>query len=138
MARFDTKGLDNIIGSMKRVGELSGAIADEMLIAGAEEVKQAWRQAAKIHGHVETGDMHDSIGYSRKPKTVNDIKSIDIYPQGKDRKGKRNAEKAFILNYGTKKRPGSHWVDTADALSAEPVTRVMTEIWTKHLESEEL
>ena len=63
MARFQTDGLDDLIADLKAMGELSGTMADEMLMAGAEEVKKAWRQSALMHGHRDTGDMIDSINY---------------------------------------------------------------------------
>ena len=138
MARFSTEGLDGIIDDLKAIGELSGEMADEMLLAGAEEVKQAWRRAAKMHSHFDTGDMFNSINYSRKPKLVSDIKMIDIYPQGTDRKKVRNAEKAFILHYGTSKRPGSRWIDTADDLSAEPVEKAMREVYETRMKERNL
>jgi len=132
MARFDTSGLDALVAEMEQAGELAGAIADEMLIAGAEAVKQAWQQAAEQHGHRDTGAMIASIGYPRGPQTVGDVKSIDIYPQGVDGHGVRNAEKAFILHYGTSKRPGSHWVDTADAICDGTVIPAMAAVWESH------
>ena len=134
MARLEMDGFDELLAEMKRMGELSGEVADKMLMAGAEEVKKAWRQSAKRVPHRVSGDLIESIDYARKPKTAGDIRTIDIYPQGKDRKGVRNAEKAFILNYGTKTRTASHWVDDADRASGEPVMQAMTEIWGKHLE----
>ena len=86
MARFDTSGLDDVIREMEQLGELYGETADEMLMAGAEEVKKAWKESAERHKHRDTGDMIKSIGYSRQPKRVGDIRSIDIYPQGTDQK----------------------------------------------------
>jgi hypothetical protein len=71
--------------------------------------------------------------------------SIDIYPQGKDKKGTRNAEKAFILHLGTtsntaqkrrkKKKfsgpgiPRTLWVDDADRASEPRVMDAYTRIW---------
>ena len=121
MARFDTSGIDEIINEMKNLGELIGPTADRMLVAGAEEVKKAWKSAAEMHGLRDTGDMINSIGFAKTPKEVSGIKQIDIYPQGKDRKGVRNAEKAFILHYGTKHIKATHWVDDADNISANTV-----------------
>lgn len=134
MARFEMEGFDELLADMKRQGELVGEVADRMLMAGAEEVKKVWRQSAERVPHRVSGDLIESIDYARKPKTAGDIRTIDIYPQGKDRKGVRNAEKAFILNYGKKNKAPSHWVDDADRASGEPVMQAMTEIWEKHLE----
>ena len=146
MARFRTDGIDDIIEQMKALGELSGEVADEMLLRAAEEVKKAWRQAARRHKLKLTGQLINSIGYPRRPKTVGDVRTIDIYPQGNStytigsdgervdrKKPVRNAEVAFILHYGTSKKPATFWVDTADELAAVPVQEVMEEIWDREL-----
>ncbi len=146
MARFRTEGLDEIIEQMDKMEQSTGELADRMLFAGAEEVRLAWRKAAKLHGLIDTGEMFDSIGYPRRPKIINNVKSIDIYPQGyskitSDGDGKtikrkqkvRNAEKAFVLHYGTSKRPGSYWVDTADDLAGPQVEERLSEIFTDWL-----
>jgi len=125
MARFDTSGIDDMINELGKIGELVGETADRMLLAGAEEVKKAWKKSAEMHGLRDTGDMIDSINYASTPKTAESIRQIDIYPQGKDRKGVRNAEKAFILHYGSSKIDATHWVDDADKLAAEPVQKAM-------------
>lgn len=157
MARFDTQGLDELLADMKKQGELVGEVADKMLMAGAEEVKNAWRASAERNQLRDSGDMIESIGFPRKPKTAGDVRTIDIYPQGRDRKGVRNAEKAFILNYGTagsnslnaqRKRkkqdkrkgpgiPATHWVDDADKASGEPVMAAMERIWDEHLKGQQ-
>lgn len=129
MARFDTSGLDGVLDEMARLGQESGEAADEMLRAGAEMVREAWKRSAQEHGHRDTGDMIDSINYSHTVKKAGDVRMIDIYPMGKDRKGIRNAEKAFVLHYGTSKREGSHWVDDADRYSEETAIPAMIRIW---------
>jgi len=134
MARFSTTGMTEIIEQMDKMGQTTGELAEKILFAGAEQIKQCWKKAAKMHGHIDTGQMFESIGYPKKPKKNSDILSIDIYPQGKERDtiskkdghiipGTREAEKAFVLHYGTSKRPGSHWVDTADDLSGPAVEK---------------
>lgn len=146
MARFKTSGLDATIRQMKELGEMSGKVADRMLTAGAEEVKKAWKKAADIHGLRLTDQMRDSIGYPRKPKDVNGVRTMDIYPQGVStytvtKKGKRierkkairNAEIAFINHYGTSRKPATHWVDTADELAEQPATDAMKAIWDEEL-----
>lgn len=135
MARFETTGLDELIADMHRLGAESDQIADDILMAMAAEVAIAWDRAAREAGHILSGDMVHSIGYPRKPKVINDVKTIDIYPQGKDSKGVRNAEKAFILHYGTSKIKGSRFVDRADQLSGPAVQTVAEQLWDKYLES---
>lgn len=129
MARFDCDGLDELIQQMTDVGELlNGETADKMLMAGAEQVKIAWQNAADQHGHRDTGAMIESIGYKR-PQDVGGMRSVDIAPQGSDAKGVRNAEKAFILNYGTSRIKASHWVDDADKACEATVVPAMAAVF---------
>jgi hypothetical protein len=139
--------MDELIQDMDRLGQTTGEFAERVLFAGAEEIKKAWRKAARLHGLIDTGEMFDSIGYANKPYRARDILSIDIYPQGYSvsttnaagekvkRKIKvRNAEKAFVLHYGTSRFPATHWVDTADDLSGpavESTCRELLEQWLK-------
>lgn len=136
MARFDVSGLDETIEEMKRLGQMTGQTADAMLMAGAEEVRKAWRQSAEEHRHRDTGDMIASIGFARTPKDVGSIRTIDIYPQGKDKRNIRNAEKAFILHYGTTKIRGSRWVDDADKISEQTVVPAMIRVWEQFLQNQ--
>jgi len=64
---------------------------------------------------------------------VGDVRTIDIYPQGKDGRGIRNAEKAFILHYGTKRLTGSGWVDEADAICSNTVIPAMEAVLDDYL-----
>lgn len=136
MARFDISGLDETIEEMKRLGQMTGQTADAMLMAGADEVRKAWRQSAEEHRHRDTGDMIASIGFARKPKEIGSIRTIDIYPQGKDKRNIRNAEKAFILHYGTTKIRGSRWIDDADKISEQTVVPAMIRVWEQFLQNQ--
>ncbi len=134
MAQFSTDGIDSIAEEMAWMGEAAGEVADEMLLAGAEEVKRAWKETAERHGYRETGDMIESIRADKAPKSdANDVRRISVYPRGEDRKGVRNAEKAFLLHYGTSKIHGSHWVDEADQDAGPMVQDVFEKIWDRHL-----
>lgn len=135
LARFDMSGLNSVIDEMRRLEEDTGPTAERMIMAGAEEVNKAWRRSAEEHNHRDTGDMIESIGYPRQPFKIGGALSIDIYPQGTDHKGVRNAEKAFILHYGTSKRPGSRWVDDADRYSEDTAVPEMKRIWDEYVQS---
>lgn len=135
MARFDMSGLEETIRDMQRMGQQSGNAAKAVLQAGAEKVKVAWRAATEAHGLVDTRDMLESIGFARNPKQIGDMLSIDIYPQGRDRKGVRNAEKAFILHYGTSRHPATRFIDDADAMSEAEAIPAMEEIWDQYIKT---
>ena len=125
MAQFSTDGIDSIAEEMAWMGEAAGEVADEMLLAGAEEVKRAWKETAERHGYRETGDMIESIRADKAPKSdANDVRRISVYPRGEDRKGVRN---------GTSKIHGSHWVDEADQDAGPMVQDVFEKIWDRHL-----
>lgn len=113
MAKLMSEGMDDILAELARLQDTDG-VADRMILAGADEVKKAWQAEADSRGHRRTGAMIASVGYARAPKKAGDALTIDIYPQGKDRRGVRNAEKAFLLHYGTSRIPGDHWVDAAE------------------------
>lgn len=147
MARFSSSGLDEIIEDMEKMGQTTGALADKMLLAGAEQVKIAWKEAATKHGLRLTSQMFNSINYSRKIKTVRDVKQVDIYPMGMStytqKNGKkyarqepvRNAEVAFINNYGTPDGTvkATHFVDTADDIAGPKVEEVLRKIYDEWL-----
>lgn len=151
MARFDTQGLNELLVELAYYDMQTGPTADRMLLAGAEVVKDAWKQEATRRKFCDTGAMINSIGYPRAVKSAADIRSVDIYPQGADKRGTRNAEKAFVLHWGTqsaasvkrrKKKgkkfsgpgiPATHWVDDADRLSGPGVMEAYTRIWDEFL-----
>jgi len=151
MAKLRTTGIDDLILSMKELGELSGEVADEMLLRAAEELKKAWREAIVRHGLVNTGGLRDSVGYE-SIKQEGDVKRIDVLPLGKStqmknqktgktykrKKAVRFAEIAFINHYGTSSRPATHFVDTAEELAKGKVEQVMNEIWTETLKKKGL
>lgn len=150
MPNMKIDGLDALVTAMERDVVRAEALFDQMLYAGAEEVRKGWQQAAREQGHVDTGEMLGSIGYSKKPKQTGDLRYVEIYPVGK-RKGtnKRHAEVAYVLHYGTqgstgwraklrlkskkyKNRPGipgSSWVDRAEEISAQTSLDAMWKIW---------
>lgn len=135
MARFEiTSDLNALFDEVARMGEASGEVADRMLTAAAEEVKRSWKATAESYKLRDTGAMIESIGYPRGVTTVGDVRCVDIYPQGKDAHGVRNAEKAFLLHYGWSSFPATHWIDAADEASADPVERAMLEIWDAFIE----
>lgn len=135
MARFDTTGLDDLISDMQRLGQGSGAVAEAMVSAAAAEIRSAWRESAEAHGHRDTGAMIESIGFPFPVQNMGGILYRDIYPQGKDSKGVRNAEKAFILNYGSSRIRPSYWVDEADEKSAPRIQEKLEKMWAEFLDT---
>lgn len=133
MASFACEGLDELVNEMRKLGQMRGPVVDEMLDAAAEIVRDGWKESAKAHGHIDTGAMINSIDF-----TVNgDVRALyrDIYPQGTDAKGVRNAMKAFILHYGKSSKAGTYWVDEAEMKAGPSAIAACQEIWDRFLQS---
>lgn len=131
------EGLDDVIDQMGRMGMLAAPVADEMLVAGAGEMKKAWVNAINRFNHVDTGQMRRSVGFGRKPESNLSARSLDVYPRGKDKKGVRNAEKAFVLHYGrsgSKPIPASHFVDVAETEGEPKAAAAMEARWDRFVE----
>lgn len=118
------EGLDEVYREMTRLGEIAGPTADRMAEAGAAEVVAGWKQAITEAGLVKTGAMKNSVAAGKVRGG-----RCDIYPQGKDAKGTRNAEKAFILHYGSSRVKATRFVDRAEEISEPRAVEVMTRIW---------
>ena len=127
MARLEFSGLDGLIEQMERTGRLHDqALVDAMLLAGAEAAKEVWKQVATEKGYIDSGEMINHIGYSKKPQRLDDAGFVSIYPQGTDSKtGVRNAEKAFRLHYGWSRKVGSNWVDEVSERMQAPCEAAM-------------
>ena len=137
---LDTSGLDDMIAQMRKMGENSGKMADAMVLAAGEEIKAAWVEVAERRRHRRSGAMIEAIGYAHEVKTISGIKYVDVYPQGKDGKGRkkpvRNATKAYVLHYGKKAwktRSGDDWVDEADAKAEPRIAKKLPQMWEQYL-----
>ena len=135
MANMDTSGLDELIRDMQRMGEDASEVAQAMVREAASVIRDAWKESAEKHGLIDTGAMIESIGYPGPVARIGDALYRDVYPLGKDRKGTRNAEKAFVLNYGTSRILPTYWVDEAEDAAAPRVQERLEKIWNDYLET---
>ena len=133
MAKLSFDGLDDVIKQMGKMGQLSGNVANEMLQAGADEMKKAWQNTISRFGRVDTGAMKRSVGYG-KVEDKFAAKTLEVYPRGKDRKGVRNAEKAFVLHYGRSNMTGSHFVNKAEADGEPKAAAAMEARWDRFMQ----
>lgn len=135
MATIDTSGLDEMIRAMERLGQNTEAVASVMLEAGAQDIQSAWKESMEEHRLRDTGDMIDSVIVA---KGAGGARYRDILPNGKDRKGVRNAEKAFVLHYGrngARKIKATYWLDDAEAQGNVRVENTVNGLWGQYLET---
>ena len=128
MAKFNVVGFDDIEKAIIARGEAVTPAVDAMLQAGAEVLVEAQKAESKAMGVYDTGDFHNSIK-STPIKENADGRYLDVYPQGKDRKGVRNATKGFIAEYGKKNVPARPWMSSANEKCAEELHEAMREKW---------
>lgn len=129
MARLKSQGLDALANDLKQLGKDITEVEEEMLDAGAQEIVAAWKEGITSAGHVDTGEMRDSVKATKKRKQ----KAREIYPQGKDSKGVRNAEKAFVNHYGKGSKPGDRFVDKIEDAAEPKAAARMQSILNAHL-----
>ena len=130
MARMEFSGVEEVMNQLFAESERLERKATEMLGEAGQVVVKAWQDAIEDHGHVDTGDMKNSVRASAVKKT-GEAYTSSIYPHGRDRKKQSNAEKAFVLYYGTSRIRGDHFVDDAEERASEAAERAMEEIWTR-------
>lgn len=133
MANFGIKGADELADELIRMGEATGETARRMVTRGAAELVQGWVDKIKEHDHVDTNAMWKAV----KPGKIKDdggVLSVEVYPRGKDEKGVRNAEKAYILHYGWKKKEGTHFVDEVEEEGGAKAVEAMTEIFNQYID----
>ena len=133
MADFNVTGIDDIAEMLKKAGELgNGEIVGKIQQARAEIYVEKWKSAidkAIRNKKRSTGDMKKSVGIKKAGGTA-----VDVYPLGKDRKGVRNAEKAYIHHYGRSNQKASRFVDIAEADAEKPAFEAAQKIMDEFIE----
>lgn len=132
MAKFEINGVERIIDELGSMDALTGPMAEEMIREGAKKIVGTWKSVIERRGHVDTGAMLKSVK-SKKPSGGTEALEREIYPLGKDAKGVRNAEKAFILHYGWKSRQGDHFIEEIMDESVEPAVSAMEAVMDKYM-----
>lgn len=143
MARVEFSGIDELSLSLKEVAELPDEVIDAMLDARADVVVAAQRQAAKrmLKGPYVTGETSRSIKKG-KPKLRDGHRVLYVTPTGSRKRGRakavRNAEIAFINEYGTRKIPARNFIRTANESCADAATAAEFEVYSRYLEKKGL
>lgn len=153
MARFQTVNADEMALELMRQGQLTGEMAREAVNEGAKIIADTWQAVILEVDHVDKRDMLNSVQADDAHQSGGAVVS-EIYPRGADRKGVRNAEKAFLLHYGWKAgKPargkkgdtakgrkgaytGDHFVDTVEKECAEAVGYAMESVVDRYTKGE--
>lgn len=137
MAQMKFSGTEEMMDALFAESERLERKATEMLGEAGAVVVKAWQDAIEAAGHNKpgksgraTGDLMNSIRAS-KPKKNGEVYTSSIYPHGRDRRRQSLAEIAFVLHYGTSKIKGDHFVDDAEARSADEAEQAMEDAWNR-------
>lgn len=93
-------GLEALDAQLAKLGR---PVIRRIVEAGARRDEEEWRGNITGARHIRTGSMLESVGSTGYREFLDGGEMI-VYPQGEDRKGVRNATKAYVINYGRKGR----------------------------------
>lgn len=141
MAKCSMSGFDELAADLKKLEQLDNdELVGEMLDAGAEIVVREWKNGISkiIKTKRSKGELLESIGTGKGIEKNGDVSAKTIYPIGKDSKGVRNAEKAFILHYGKSGQTPTFFVDDVEAAAEDEAVEAMSEVFNDFLKKEGL
>lgn len=118
MGSLTVNGFDALSDDLAALAALPDSVIEAILEAEADVIVPAQRDTAQSMGVYESGVTAGSIKKSKVKKTATG-KSLTVAPRGKNARGDRNAEVAFINEYGKEGQPARPFVRTANE-RAEP------------------
>lgn len=99
MARLSVDGAAELQLSHEQLAALPDTMLDSMLDAEADVVERAQKAKGEAYGVHRTGVTLASIKRGKKRRTK-DGRAVEVAPQGTNARGNRNAEVAFLNEYG--------------------------------------
>lgn len=140
MADFGVNGLDGLMLSLEEIVELPDDVAEEMLAAEAEIVEEAQIYAGMKMGVYRTGVTLSSIRRGKMKRGKDGGRVMYVTPQGTNDKGVRNAEVAFINEFGAPGRgiPARPFIKEGNELAADVAVEAAAKVYDKFLKSKNL
>lgn len=132
MARFEVNGIEGFEDKILKREAAATAAVPAMLKAGAAVLVDAQQTEIRstFHGDRVTGDLASSIK-ATSVKKKDSTQYVEVYPQGTNRRGERNATVGFVHQYGRSNMPARPWFTSANAKAAEDVQEEMRQEWEK-------
>lgn len=149
MARMEVDGLGPLIEDFEMLAALPDNVIKDMLNAGADVIVEAQRTEIQRQwkGPYSLGISVKSIKKDSKIRTTKYLgltgRYINIYPQGERNRGKRrvrNAEIAFINEYGAPKRgiAARPAIGTANTKAEQRAVEAGEKVYHAYLDSKNL
>ena len=130
MARFEVNGIEGFEDKILKREAAATAAVPAMLKAGAAVLVDA--QQAEIrstfHSGRVTGDLASSIK-ATSVKKKDSTQYVEVYPQGTNRRGERNATVGFVHQYGRSNMPARPWFTRSNQKATPEVRDAMRKAW---------
>lgn len=137
MGNLTVNGLDALISDMDALAALPDSVTEKILDASADVIVAEQRKTAQEMGVYDTGITARSIKKG-KPKKTRDGKVVYVSPTGKNKKGNRNAEVAFINEYGKKGQPARPFIRRANERAGDRAAEAGEKVLQSYLDSKNL
>lgn len=139
--RFD--GLEELCLAMEEIATIPDEVVEEILNAQADIAVEAQRAEGRAMGVQDTGLTLSKIRKTKVKRGKDGRAVIFVVPhgtrkRGKDGKATRNAEIAFVNEYGKRGQPARPFIRTANERSAQRCTNAALEIYDRWLKSKNL
>lgn len=140
MAGLSIDGLDELSLSLQEIAQLPDDVAEEMLLAEAKVVEEAQIYTGMKMGVHRTGVTLSSITHGKMKLGKNGRKTMYVYPQGTNANGDRNAEVAFINEFGAPRRgiDPRPFIWTANEEAADAAINEAEKVYDAYLKSKNL
>ena len=140
MANFHINDLDGFMLDLEAAAELPDEVAEEMLLAEAESVEEAQIYTGMKRGVHRTGVTLYSITHGKMKRGKDGDRVMHVYPGGVNEDGNRNAEVAFINEFGAPDRriDARPFIYTANEEAADAAVDAAAEVYDKFLKTQNL
>lgn len=138
MATFSFDGVGDLMLSMQQIAEIPEDVQAEMLNTEADIVLNAIKAKGEAYGVHRTGE---TLAHIRKGKVKRDKDGnlcVYITFNGKNAKGTRYAEIAFINNYGKKNQAARPFFTDGIAASEDQAAKKADAVYDEWLQSKNL
>ena len=135
MGRITVNGLDALMDDLSDLAKLPDSVIDDVLNAEADVIVEAQKRSAQKMGVHKTGVTLNSI---KKVKKTGNDRSIIVSPQGKNPSGARNAEVAFVNEYGKKGQPARLFIRTANEQAQAQAVEAGEKVYHAYLDKKNL
>lgn len=132
---FTTLGIDRLYKDLSQVAKIPQKVQEDMVDAMGDVFAEAqkYTAATMLQGPYYRGDVASAVKKSRMKRNKSGP-YVDIEFVGESH-GNRNAEIAFINEYGKKKQPARPFIKTANTISDEPSKKAGFDVYDDWLKS---